>query len=304
MTTATGGSSEPAWSGVAPGKLILAGEHAVVYGYRAVAAAVSLRTTVTLRHRPGPSGIGVSAIQDSRLWPALATLLPAEGVVIDIRSELPVGCGMGSSAALAVATVRALAAREGRAATFEECFERGFLPERVLHGNPSGVDHAVSALGRIVLYRREGPEITPLDVARPLRLVVADTGQPGDTAAMVAGVRARAPHAALRSIGAVAELVSAHLQRGDDPGPLLSENQRLLRKIGVSTPALDAVCAAMEAAGASGAKLAGAGGGGVAFGLVRPETEAAVRAAAAALVPRVFTVDVGGDPGRTGSAPP
>lgn len=282
------------WSGFAPGKLILSGEHAVVYGYRAVAAAVSLRTMVTLTERPGPSGIDESAITDGRVWPALATLLPADGLGVSILSELPIGCGMGSSAALAVATLRALAAREGRNPTFDELFARGFLPERVLHGNPSGVDHAVSALERVVLYRREGPEILPIEVPSTLRLVVADTGTPGDTAAMVAGVRARNPRAALRSIGAVAEMVAAKLQRGEDPGPLFSENHRLLRKIGVSTPALDAVCAAMEAAGATGAKLAGAGGGGVAFAAVTSETEPAVTEAAGRLVPRVFSVVVGG----------
>lgn len=281
------------WSGSAPGKLILSGEHAVVYGYRAVAAAVSLRTTVTVVERPGPSGIDESEIRDARVWPALATIVPPDGIGVRIRSDLPVGCGMGSSAALAVATLRALAAREGREPTFDELFERGFLPERVLHGNPSGVDHAVSALEKVVLYRREGPEITPLAVPL-LRLVVADTGVPGDTAAMVAAVRARGPKAELRRIGAVAEMVAAHLQRGEDPGALFMENQRLLRKIGVSTDALDRVCAAMEAAGASGAKLAGAGGGGVAIAAVTEATEATVLAAARALGFRAFPVRVGG----------
>ncbi len=280
------------WSGSAPGKLILAGEHAVVYGYRAVAAAVSLRTTVTLTARPGPSRIERSAIQDARVWPALATLLPPGGLGVSIASTLPVGCGMGSSAALAVATIRALAAMEGREASFDECFSRGFLPERVLHGNPSGVDHAVSALERVVLYRREGPDIVPLTLPTPLLLVVADTGAPGDTAAMVAGVRDRAPHALLRSIGAVAEMVSGRLQRGEDPGPLLTENHRLLRLIGASTPALDQACATMEEAGATGAKLAGAGGGGVAIAVVTAETGAQVRAAAERAGFRTFAVQV------------
>jgi mevalonate kinase len=280
-------------TGTAPGKLILSGEHAVVYGYRAVAAAVSLQTTVTLRVRPGPSGIDTSAIQDARVWPALTTLLPAEGLGVSITSTLPVGCGMGSSAALAIATIRALAALEGRAPDFAELFAKGFLVERVLHGNPSGVDHAVSALGRVVLYRREGPEIVPLDVPAPLRLVVADTGTPGDTAAMVAGVRARAPTDTLRSIGAVAEMVSARLQRGEDPGPLFTENHRLLKRIGVSTPALDHACAVMVAAGATGAKLAGAGGGGVAIASVTAATAEAVCAAVAAAGYRGFEVTVG-----------
>ena len=281
--------------GSAPGKLILSGEHSVVYGYRAVAAAVSLCTRVEVAARPGPSGIDKSAIIDDRVWPALATIVPAEGIGVTITSDLPVGCGMGSSAALAVATLRALADLEGRAPAFDELFERGFLPERVLHGNPSGVDHAVSALGRVVVYRRrEGtPEIVPLDVTKPLHLVVADTGSPGDTAKMVAGVRERAPHSELRSIGALTEMVAAHLQRGEDPGALFTENHRLLRRIGVSTPRLDHACAAMIGAGATGAKLAGAGGGGVAIGVVTAETEPEVIAAVRALGMRAFAVRVG-----------
>jgi mevalonate kinase len=280
--------------GAAPGKLILSGEHAVVYGYRAVAAAVSLCTRVEVNVRPGPSGVDTSAIIDDRVWPALATIVPADGVGVTITSDLPVGCGMGSSAALAIATLRALAALEGREPSFEELFERGFFPERVLHGNPSGVDHAVSALGRVVVYRRrDPPEILPIDVPKPLLLVVADTGSPGDTAKMVAGVRDRAPTAELRSIGALTEMVAAHLQRGEDPGALFTENHRLLRRIGVSTPRLDHACAAMVDAGATGAKLAGAGGGGVAIGVVDPDTEARVRAAVAGLGMRTFGVRVG-----------
>jgi mevalonate kinase len=316
--------------GFAPGKLILSGEHAVVYGYRAVAAAVSRGTTVTLVDRPGPSGLDdalmddggaiadarqratnhvgrtgygrygradrsggrlaevratvatVPGAADARLWPALATIVPADGIGVRITSDLPIGCGMGSSAALAVATVRALAAREGREAGFDECFELGFRIERVFHGTPSGIDHTVSARGGAVLYRKAGPEIAPLPLSRPLMLVVANTGTPGDTAAMVAGVRTRGCDAELRRIGAVAEMVAAHLQRGEDPGPLFSENHRLLRRIGVSTPALDEVCRAMEAAGATGAKLAGAGGGGVAIAVVTEDTRDAATTAARA----------------------
>lgn len=286
------------WSAWAPGKLLLAGEHAVVYGYPAVAAAVSLGTTVALRDRPGPSGLGDSAIRDARLWPALSTLVPAEGVAVDVASDLPVGCGMGSSAALAVALVRALARREGREATFEECFERAFRVERAFHGTPSGVDHAVSARGGAVRYRRgadgAAPDIAPLAMPAPLRLVVADTGTPGDTAAMVARVRARGCAEELRAIGDVAERVAACLRGGGDPGPLFRENQALLRAIGVSTPALDAACRTMEDAGSSGAKLAGAGGGGVAIAAVSAEAEERVAAAARAVGCRTWKVVVGG----------
>ena len=70
----------------APGKLILAGEHAVVYGHPALAIAVDRGTSVTLRRRPGPTALGHSAVRDPRVLPGLLTVLPADGLEIDIES--------------------------------------------------------------------------------------------------------------------------------------------------------------------------------------------------------------------------
>lgn len=278
-------------SAFAPGKLILLGEHAVVDGHPAIAAAVDRGTTVTLEDRPGPSGIDRSDLVDARLWPALAPLVPPEGVGLGITSDLPVGCGMGSSAALAVALVRALARREGREADFDECWARAFEVERAFHGTPSGIDHTVSALGGVVRYRRVGgrPEVQPLGVPAPLDLVVANTGAPGNTAEMVARVRARG---AAAEFAAIAELVEAAPAAWPALGGLFHANHRLLQAIGVSTPALDHACAVMEAAGASGAKLAGAGGGGVAVAVVSADTAEAVRSAAVAAGFEAFLVRV------------
>lgn len=256
----------------APGKLILYGEHAVVYGHPAVAIAVDRGTRVALQPVAGPSRILAADIVDPRLFAAVGTLLPLQGVGATIRSDLPVGRGMGSSAALAVALVRAVALWEGRQADLEECIRRGFEVERVFHGTPSGIDHSVSARGGAVRYRRgpDGPELTPIRIA-PVPLVVLDTGIAGDTARLVAGVRARRPavDAALERIGAlVLELLPA-LQAGDLPtlGAGMRENQRLLRAIGVSSPEIEALVTLAEGAGALGAKLAGAGGGGVVVAL-------------------------------------
>ena len=257
-------------SAFAPGKLILSGEHAVVYGHRALAAAVSLGTTVTLYSQPGPTTIRKANFQDDRLFPALLTVLPAEGVGVEIESTLPIGCGMGSSAALAVATVRARAKMNGTEADFSRCYEDAFRMERLFHGTPSGIDHSISALGGLVAYRRrpEGPQIDRITLPRPLFLVVVDSGRPlQSTAELVAGVRQRAPTRTLEAIGALTEQVIAAMQQNVDAGPLLNENHRLLQELGVSTPGLDQVVEQLRDAGASGAKLAGAGGGGVAFGL-------------------------------------
>ncbi|MSQ01069.1 MAG: mevalonate kinase [Myxococcales bacterium] len=276
----------------APGKIILVGEHAVVYGHRAIAAAVDLCTTVTLRRRPGPTLVEDTLVDDPRLAEALATVVPSVGFGITIRSTLPVGCGMGSSAALAVAAVRAVARMEGREASPRECVERGFDMERVFHGTPSGLDHTVSASGGALLYRR-GEPAEELVVGRTLRLVVANTGVRSNTADMLERVRQRNPVDQLTRIGALVEMTAARIATGKPIGEFLKDAHRMLRLMGVSTGRLDDLCRAMEAAGAQGAKLAGAGGGGIAIALVDEKTEDAVRRAAEPLAPGgVFTTTI------------
>ena len=278
--------------GFAPGKLILSGEHAVVRGHLAIALAVSRGTTVQLRAHAGPTHIAASTIQDGRLAQAIAAMLPPTGLSVHITTDLPVGRGMGSSAALAVALVRARAGLEGRTASAEECIEQGFVAERIFHGSPSGVDHTVSSLGGGVRYRR-GQPVVPF-TPPPLTLVVMDTGIAGDTAQLVAGVGALPDvDARLAHIGEITQAISAHLSLPDPElptlGGLLTENHRRLQAIGVSTPLLDALVAASLDAGAWGAKLAGAGGGGVAFALT--DTPAPVIAAAARLSCPAFVLN-------------
>lgn len=266
-------------SGFAPGKIILSGEHAVVAGHLAIAVAVDRGTTVGLAPCTGPTTIVAADISDDRLQRAVDALLPP-GLAVTIRTDLPVGRGMGSSAALSVALVRASAALRGEVASFDECYARGFVAERIFHGDPSGVDHTVSALGGGIRYRR-GASMVPFEPP-PLRLVVMDSGTAGDTAVLVAGVAALPDSAArLAEIGAITEQVSAALDAGAPPsvlGPLLTENHRLLQGIGVSTPALDALVDAALSAGAHGAKLAGAGGGGIVIALVE-DSQPVIRAA-------------------------
>lgn len=253
--------------GRAPGKLILLGEHAVVYGHRAIAVAVSLGTTVRLRPREGPTATGPGSVEDPRMRAALAAALPQSGLEVRIDSELPIGRGMGSSAAFTVALLRARAALDGRIPTFEELFRDGFALERAFHGNPSGLDHTVSALGGAILYRR-GEAPVRLNMTRR-ELIVLDSGSAGDTAEMVAGVAARRP-AVDADLAALGAIVERSLDRLNDPealGALMTEAHAGLRRIGVSTPRLDALVQLALDNGALGAKLAGAGGGGVVVAL-------------------------------------
>lgn len=273
------------------GKLLLCGEHAVVHGSGAIAVAVDRGTTVALTRIDGPTRVS-SAHTDARVLQALLAVLPPTGVDVGVQTDLPVGRGMGSSAALAVALVRARAAAAGASLSVPEVYEQAMPIERTFHGNPSGVDVAVSAAGGCLYFRRGDPPVRePLPAPR-FRLVVLDSGVAGDTGALVAAVAARRPgiDPALARIGALVEEARAALGDPAALGALLDENHALLRQLGVSTPALDALVALAKQAGARGAKLAGAGGGGVVLAVV--DDPGPVLAAAAAAGVTAFPATV------------
>jgi mevalonate kinase len=261
-------------SAFAPGKLILSGEHAVVYGHPALAMAVDRGCRVTLRRRSGPSGVDRAPVSDARLQQAVAQLLPAEGIGVEIDSDLPIGKGMGSSAAMSIGLVQALAQLNGEILGFDRLHESGFVLERVFHGTPSGIDHAVSALGGLLYYRQteEGPEMRQVEAELP-RLVVVDSGVRGDTAQQVARVRAMGERGT-RICGEIGDLTRRLMSLLPGPahaemGALMTENHQHLVRLGVSNPQLDALVQLALDSGAYGAKLAGAGGGGVVIAAVQ-----------------------------------
>jgi len=294
----------------APGKIILAGEHAVVYGRPALAApvfGVQARVRVTPATRAWVYAPAVQldaalealppahplrrAIEDT--WATLA--VPPRPARVHIASTIPVAAGLGSGAAVTVAIVRALAAFAGRPLPSEQVNALAYDIEKLHHGTPSGIDNTVITYGRPLVYRK-GAGWELLQVARPVPLVIADTGHPAPTRDMVAGVRARWQAARERyealfdAIAAAVAAARQALAAGDLAalGRALRDNQRLLRAIGVSSPALDALVDAALAAGAYGAKLSGAGGGGNMLAVTSPERQDAVaqalRAAGAARV--------------------
>ena len=273
----------PLAAGSAPGKLILFGEHAVVYGHPAIAAAVGLRSTVSLWLHAGATHLRNSSFHDDRLRQAVAQCLPAHGLAVDIASELPPGRGMGSSASIAVAMVRAAAGLAGESPSQDELFERSLQLERIFHGQPSGVDNAVALRGGLLLYRKGPPlEVEPCPVARPLNVVILDSGSVGSTAALVARVAAARPGVdpVLERIGTLVDRAASVLDDAQALGCAMDDNHALLRELGVSTPVLDELCALARRHGALGAKLSGAGGGGVVVALVEPDTQCALLAAA------------------------
>ncbi len=269
-----------AGTGRGQGKVLLCGEHAVVYGHPAIALAVDRGTDVGLTRHDGPTTVQ-SPHTDPRVSDAVLRVLPPEGMRVEVSTDLPVGRGMGSSAALAVALVRAKAALAGEHLDLDAVYEAAMPIERAFHGNPSGVDVAVSARGGCLWFERgrDGAVRQPLEIG-DVQLVVLDSGHAGDTAALVAGVAAGRPgnDAALAAIGDLVHQARSALHDPDALGAILSENHARLREIGVSTPQLDDLVQLACSAGACGAKLSGAGGGGIVLAVTR-EPDAVLRAA-------------------------
>jgi mevalonate kinase len=269
--------------------VILFGEHAVVYGRPALAVPVTdVQAVATVG--PGRAGAGVTIYahdigrtvdvgpdeDDEPLGLTVRNTLRAIGLglddvqlVVHLRSTIPVASGMGSGAAVATAIVRALGEHLGHPLDSAAASSLVYETERVYHGTPSGIDNTVVVYERPVYFRRGHP-ITILQVGRPFSLVIADSGVPSLTRETVADVRAcreRCPERTERlfdQISAVVEAARLTIEEGvaSSLGPLMTENQALLRQLGVSSERLERLIEGALDGGAWGAKLSGGGRGG------------------------------------------
>jgi mevalonate kinase len=268
--------------GAGLGKVILLGEHAVVHGHAALAGALDRGVTVTARAADAlrlivPAwGVDVAASDEHPVATALRAVVSALGcdpsLVLEADARIPAAAGLGSSAAMAVAIARALAAAIGRACSDDEIGAIANAAERCFHANPSGVDVALAARGGLGVYRR-GVGLRPIEAA-PITLAIATSGETRSTAAMVERVSAAAAAdparaADLAAMGAAAEAGARHLSRGElvALGSLMTDAHRRLAALGASTAMLDLLVGEALVAGALGAKLTGAGGGGAVIAL-------------------------------------
>jgi len=262
------------------GKVILLGEHAVVYGHPALAGALGLgaraRATAACADDPTSLTIAdwdlhVTAADDHPVADAMRALLhaaraPRTGIALAAEVTVPPRAGLGSSAALSVALARALYDLAGTAPSDELIEATAGAAEQCFHGTPSGVDVALATRGGLGLFRR-GTGLAPLS-ADPIEIAIGLSGEPRRTADMVARVAATDDdtHAAdrLDALGDAARAGADAVSRRDLPtlGALMNQAHEHLAALGVSSPALDALVGAARDAGALGAKLTGAGGGG------------------------------------------
>jgi len=289
----------PAISASAPGKVILFGEHAVVYGHPAIAVPVDkvkARAIVQADPRGGPGevriqapGINLDSLlsdlpKENPLAFAVRGVLSHLGInlppacEIRITSTIPVASGMGSGAAVSVAVVRAFSAFMGSPMRDEEVSALAYEVECIYHGTPSGIDNTVVTYAVPVYFAREHP-IETLAVPKPFTLLIGDTGISSPTSIAVGDVRQawqKNPtlyEHCFSAIGEISRRARQWIESGNLQalGALMNDNHALLQKIGVSSPELDRMVEAAISAGASGAKLSGAGRGGNMIALATPE---------------------------------
>lgn len=289
----------PAVSASAPGKVILFGEHAVVYGQPAIAAPVTgVNVKVIIQANPLHPAGSIEIESPALPFHATRAELPEQhplnilfrqmeqslqisrlpAMKIRINSTLPAGAGMGSSAAVSVALIRAIGRFLGFPLENEQVNQIAYEVEKAFHGTPSGIDNTVITYQMPIFYvRNQPPQL--IHLKEPLTLVIANAGEAPSTAQMVAGVRLRWQQHPQRyeqlfqRIGAIVESARQILELGSwqQLAPLMEENHRLLQEIGVSSPALDKLVEISLQCGAYGAKLTGGGGGGNIICLVQPE---------------------------------
>jgi len=280
---------------LAPAKVILIGEHFVVYGEPAVVMAIDCYVHVTVSERAdnfihivsdlGMSGFysktgykpekgGVQAEKIVRpvniaAQTVLDRLEKKTGLEIKVGSQIPVAAGLGSSGALAVATVAAVGKLLGTDFSKDELVKLSFEAEKFVHSKPSGIDQTISSNGGVIVYQK-GKGFDPIKVKSEIPIVIGNTGIPRKTGDLVNAVRRRLNdlpeiiepivHAAgPLSTLAIKALLYGNLKR---LGELMDINHGLLSAIGVSNEPLDRLVYSAKKAGALGAKLTGAGGGG------------------------------------------
>jgi mevalonate kinase len=277
----------------APGKIILFGEHAVVYSRPALAVPVTqVHVDVEVLDSPRKGiwihsqGIDLRAELNSlpadhpvgsvilNLFAALKiSSLPALDISID--STIPVAAGLGSGAAVSVALIRALALHLSHPLPDEQINDLVYEIEKLHHGAPSGIDNTVIAYAKPVYFTKGRPMET-FNVGKPFTIVIGDTGIPAPTKESVGDLRrlwlrnTNYFESIFNEIAQISLIARRSIESGKPEllGGFMDHNHSLLQEMTISSPELDKLVSAARNAGALGAKLSGSGRGGNMIALV------------------------------------
>ncbi|WP_291766866.1 mevalonate kinase [Caldivirga sp. UBA161] len=314
----------------APGVVKLFGEHAVVYGKPAIAMAINKGIKVTVEESRGNSlvifakdlevkGVAIrvtgdsiegSVINDGQLSKLASYALTAlriisgkyggdlRGIRVIIESQLPIGAGLATSAAVSVATAAAYARLINVKLSKEDIAKVGHSVELTVQGAASPMDTAVSSIGG-VMYIKPGVEFKRLSTSFKIPLVVGYVERELTTGELVKRVKAlydkypKVIEDIMNSIGAITDEAVTALSKGDyvTLGELMNINQGLLEALGVSNHRLSSIIYMARKAGALGAKLSGGGGGGAMIALA-PGVEDKVAVAVKLAGGEVILIDV------------
>lgn len=273
--------------GIGFGKVILFGEHFVVYGIPSIVSAIDKKTTAVVERFKGSgwtlddrreATVGYKEEKLEQQRDSIERMLKAVGIdasrnpiKITLGGDLVAASGIGASAASCVAIARALSDEFSLGLLDERINEIAYEGERAYHGTPSGVDNTAATYGGLIWFVRGKPNVIELiKVKEPFEIVMGNTGIVADTAAVVAGIRERKekhPEKYGRLFKAAEELVykaREALEEFDlrEVGVLMDENHKLLQGIEISCKELDFLVELARQHGAFGAKLTGGGMGG------------------------------------------
>ena len=290
----------------APAKIILFGEHFVVYGEPAIVLAIDRRAYATVDFNDDKSlqvkssnlklkGFfkdGMFKVEQGDAREARSRFEPVRlavekvlakyganvGLNVEINSTVPVAAGLGSSAAVVAAVTAGVGALLKVKMSKEDVFAIALEAEKTVHGTPSGVDPAIATYGGSILFQTD-TGFKPLEVKAQIPLVIGDTGVERFTRIQVEKVRKIAenyPQVMEPLRKAAREIVLRGIDALkendlDTLGELMNINQALLYGIGVSDESLEWLINAARKGGALGAKLTGAGGGGCMIALANDE---------------------------------
>jgi mevalonate kinase len=295
----------------APAKAIILGEHTALYGNPALAMALDIRARVAVAMRKDGkvflSALGLG-IDKQLKTPERGTELVMKAVSmvgggfdIEVSSEIPLASGMGSSAAISCALVAALRKKSGNNSDIRLIAEEATKCESVVHSKSSGLDTFVSAYGGVGIYHSK--IFMPLEHHEFPNIIIAHSGEYSETYGLVRHIdslRSSSPQLFKDFLEASRDIVSEGGEcirscKWERLGELMYENHSLLAGMGVSSPRLDTLVDAARSQGAMGAKLSGAGRGGIMLALVDKSSEAGVKEALSRLNAKIIEPGISKD---------